>query len=64
MNIITLTHGKSARKILVDKEQILALDSVTDSITRIYMRGGLFRDVTGSVNTIKRLVQRISSNGA
>ena len=43
---------------MVDTEQIIALDSVTESVTRIYMRGGKFRDVSGSEKMIKILVQK------
>ena len=58
MNTLTLTHGLSARKISVQKEQIIALDAITTSITRIYMKGGTFRDVAESVKTVKNLVNQ------
>lgn len=62
MNTLTLTNSRSTRKIVIDKEQIIALDSITASITRIYMRGGIFRDVAESLKTIKNLVQSGQNN--
>lgn len=61
MNILTLTNGNSARQILIDRDQILALDVIesvlTKGMTRIYLKGGLFKDVMESVRTIRDLFQ-------
>jgi hypothetical protein len=55
MKISMLVSGPRARKITVEKEQILALDSISQSVTRIYMKGGIVRDVEGNLKTIKDL---------
>ncbi len=65
MNILTLTNGNSARQILIDRDQILALDVIesrlTKGMTRIYLKGGLFKDVMESVRTIRDLIQSPSA---
>ena len=63
MDTLTLSRGRSVQKLVIDKEQIIALDSITDSITRIYMRGGTFRDVAEPLKSIKRQVQRGEISG-
>lgn len=62
MNILTLTSGDSAKKIVIECDHVLALEpinvSLSQTLTRVYLKGGVFKDVAESVKTVKSLFHK------